>query len=49
VEVKEYKKQFDDYLDKIRTRLNDKSIVYTHAKYRYELEVPVKLMEKHKP
>lgn len=39
----------DQYLEEIRKRFNDKTITYTHAKYRYELEVPAKLFEKNKP
>lgn len=39
----------NQYLITIHKRLNDNSITYAHTKYRYELEVPARLVERHKP
>jgi DNA mismatch repair protein MSH6 len=50
VRVDQIKQLLEDELKKIRGLLKDKRVVFSHAKYRYELEVPEDLVKgKKKP
>lgn len=39
------KEEFDVYLKKVREMFKDKRINFSHAKYRYELEIPEDLVK----
>ena len=48
ITVTKIKNKLDMYLDHIRELLNNKKINFSHAKYRYELEVPEDLVKGNK-
>lgn len=40
--------ELNDYLEEIKKQFKDKRIVYSHAKYKYELEIPEELVKGNK-
>lgn len=43
--VNQVKQQLEDYIGTIRTQLKCKRISYSHAKFRYELEIPTEVVK----
>eukprot|EP00744_Colponema_vietnamica_P022287 GILI01031999.1.p1 GENE.GILI01031999.1~~GILI01031999.1.p1 ORF type:complete len:855 (+),score=230.63 GILI01031999.1:192-2567(+) len=48
-EVKSIQKRLQDYLVELRREYNDKSITFVNIKSKYEVEVPIELVNKSKP
>jgi len=46
--VNSIKADLNRYLEVIRTKMNNKRIGWSHAKYRYEIEIPVELVKGNK-
>ena len=42
--VDQVKGEFEGYLQEVRKRFKDRRIAFSHAKYRYELEIPADLV-----
>jgi len=43
--VDSVKEQLNEYLGEVRSQMRDRRIVFSHTKYRYELEVPEELVK----
>ena len=48
-EVQKVKAELDKYLDTFKTLFKDRRISFSHAKYRYEIEIPEEHVKRDKP